>query len=84
MPSFVDDSASDIRLQSDASLSKRSIHYAYAMDWITGWEDSFCIDVGSKESEDGFKLTEKQLAKRILINAKFLAAFDQCAANLAL
>ena len=76
MPSFVPQAVSDIRTDNTVAPSKACINYAYVVEWISDWEYFFSHDVFRKETHDGLKLSEKQLATRMRINAKILAAFD--------
>jgi hypothetical protein len=76
MPAFVPQALSDIRIDNTFSPSKPCINYAHVVEWISDWEWMFAHDVFTKETNDGLKLSEKQLATRVKINKKILAAFD--------
>lgn len=57
-----------VRADAGRSLNAETISHAYQKGWITEWERNFYFDIMKKRL-----LSEKQLAKKLMINQKVLA-----------
>lgn len=55
-----------VRKDDRRALNAETIEYGFDKGWINGWEKDFYLDTMRK-----YKLSEKQMAKRIHINKKF-------------